>query len=861
VTRTGVMIETQISSLSGFALAVSGALQTQLAINAAGVASLNGLSGALNIVGTGMMTVSTGAGKIYVSGDNSISGALTQTGQILYGNIVAVSGSVASSGTSLYNMLIGSSGLANSSLMTLSGNAAQTGAQLQTAVANTGAALYTLITGASGQSLTNYATKVQLTQSGVDLAAQVSSLSGYTNQFLVHRTGAETISGAKTFVNNNQEAFIVRSGASNLLIVSGNATKMLLPNGTLILDSNQQVLFDSAANTSVDWSTKYLGDTNSVQSLDWQNRTLVDSVGTTVANWSNRTLSGPVGVVANWGTSTLTGEWQTNAAGTASGTIVNFSRLTSVSGALQALIAGGGSVVKISGSAAIATADFTGIGGTVVLYSDGKIFISGAAAGVGGGVPSVNGISSAVTIVGTGGLSVTSVGSNVYVSGFDAVSDSQILFNNAGTTSGTDDLHWDNANGTLEIGNPTLTLPDNPLYVGGSGTYLQLNIRNRSTANDASADLVLTTDVGSDTSGYLDLGINNSNYALNEYSMGASGDGYLYVNGGSLDIAVSSTGKLIQFYTSGTQAHNLRMTINNTGLHIPRSGFIQVGDEDRKLVIGANSITSNSGSMYFSGLASNPIAGMLVSGWGMTRYASALYDRNIQCILPSLTTSQFIFGGDTAANVGTLSTVQSDGIGRHTLYTPAIGLSAGTSFTTASVYRGTNAGLGNGFFFTSSFVLDSTWASGLAVGTYAAPSGSRIFVGVTDQAVATQTNLTHPVGNWVGLRYMWASGGSVGTGEYWQNWAVGSRNNSQAYTGHTAMAFQTGAYRFSMFCPKPPGSNMIYYQLDDLIRGSGVQGIITSNLPTATTAMRPLVALGFVSGIKRIGTKNLYFET
>jgi hypothetical protein len=54
------------------------------------------------------------------------------------------------------------------------------------------------------------------------------------------------------------------------------------------------------------------------------------------------------------------------------------------SGALQAQIAGGGSQVRVTGSSTIAIPDFTGLGGTLVIWSGSQVFISGAAAGGGG---------------------------------------------------------------------------------------------------------------------------------------------------------------------------------------------------------------------------------------------------------------------------------------------------------------------------------------------------------------------------------------------------------------------------------------------------------------------------------------------
>lgn len=123
--------------------------------------------------------------------------------------------------------------------------------------------------------------------------------------------------------------------------------------------------------------------------------------------------------------------------------------VNSVSGGLQAQIAGGGTQVKISGSSTLSTADFTGLGGTLVFWSGGKVFISGAGAGGGGvagassGIPTLNGLSGALNVVGTGYITVTTGLQKIIISGD--------YFKVSGPASSTDNgiALWDGTSGTL----------------------------------------------------------------------------------------------------------------------------------------------------------------------------------------------------------------------------------------------------------------------------------------------------------------------------------------------------------------------------------------------------------------------------
>ena len=112
-------------------------------------------------------------------------------------------------------------------------------------------------------------------------------------------------------------------------------------------------------------------------------------------------------------------------------------------------------------------------------------------------------------------------------------------------------------------------LPNNPLSVVGSGnTYLQLNIQNRATGANASADLVITANNGNDSSNFINLGINNVGYNDPTFSNGTGLDGYLFIDGGNLDIGTRTPGRFIEFHAGGSVQEKTIARINESGLAV-----------------------------------------------------------------------------------------------------------------------------------------------------------------------------------------------------------------------------------------------------------------------------------------------------
>ena len=90
-------------------------------------------------------------------------------------------------------------------------------------------------------------------------------------------------------------------------------------------------------------------------------------------------------------------------------------------------------------------------------------------------------------------------------------------------------LNFDTSNTTLSLGYTAYTPLPNTMFqaTGSSKWYVQNNIQNLN--NEGSADYVVTADNGSDTKGYIDMGIAGGGYTYDGFHK--PNDGYLYVAG------------------------------------------------------------------------------------------------------------------------------------------------------------------------------------------------------------------------------------------------------------------------------------------------------------------------------------------
>ena len=81
----------------------------------------------------------------------------------------------------------------------------------------------------------------------------------------------------------------------------------------------------------------------------------------------------------------------------------------------------------------------------------------------------------------------------------------------------------------------------------------------------ASSDFIATSDNGTDSTKYIDLGINSSGFTNSGWTISGANDGYLYVNSGNLTLGTDTSGKTVAIHVGGTLASNIAATFNAGG--------------------------------------------------------------------------------------------------------------------------------------------------------------------------------------------------------------------------------------------------------------------------------------------------------
>jgi hypothetical protein len=216
-----------------------------------------------------------------------------------------------------------------------------------------------------------------------------------------------------------------------------------------------------------------------------------------------------------------------------------------------------------------------------------------------------------------------------------AGSNTEVIFNDAGIANGNSSFTFNKTTGTLAVlgvantgisagdfGIVSTELPNTVVsFTANVNSYTQVTLQNKNTGADATADYIITSDNGTDTVNYLDLGIINSGYDPNTptNSLGnivSAADGYLYAQGntsntsqagGNLAIGTTVAGKVVKIFAGGANNNSIVATFSNTGISGNTNGFA-IGYRDIPQVsLSANSTTAltDAGKHYYSTSASN----------------------------------------------------------------------------------------------------------------------------------------------------------------------------------------------------------------------------------------------------------------
>jgi filamentous hemagglutinin len=246
---------------------------------------------------------------------------------------------------------------------------------------------------------------------------------------------------------------------------------------------------------------------------------------------------------------------------------------TSVGGTSNVLVVtgtGANIAGTLSASGNITAGNVTGTGLTGLLLTASQTNITSV--GTLGSLAVAGNISPGGIAMSTGNATI----GNLYVSGTTTIA------GNITQVSGNSGQFFGNAStgfNALYAGLPAgfTLLPQSVVnFVSQFDSYSQINNQNQSAGNTATADYVLTSNNGNDSTYYLDMGIASSTYdgavAILDNAMGTSvtpNDAYLYVTGNvaagnpsDLVLGAVDAGGQIRFAVAGSNAANVAMKLN-----------------------------------------------------------------------------------------------------------------------------------------------------------------------------------------------------------------------------------------------------------------------------------------------------------
>ncbi len=204
---------------------------------------------------------------------------------------------------------------------------------------------------------------------------------------------------------------------------------------------------------------------------------------------------------------------------------------------------------------------------------------------------------------------------------------------------------------------------------GNTNSYAQLNIQNNNAGTNASSDVVATSNNGSESINFIDMGI-NSGSNTSAGIIGAANTGYLYTTGNDFAIGNSTSGKNLIFFTGGTTSANEAMRIDGNGdvgigTTAPNSTLQNTGSFSQSIVSKTSSYTATAAD-YTIVCNNNSFVRIITlpTAIGITGRIYVIKRGNgTQSVTVATSGGQTIDGAATKALASTYTqiTVQSDG--------------------------------------------------------------------------------------------------------------------------------------------------------------------------------------------------------
>lgn len=236
----------------------------------------------------------------------------------------------------------------------------------------------------------------------------------------------------------------------------------------------------------------------------------------------------------------------------------------------------------------------------------------------------------------------------------------------------------------------------------------------------------------------------------------------------------------------------------------------------------------------------------------ITPLQPSFYQNNIYLFLSGSGTTVFTLG-DTLTSVGTIShptVTELYGRMSNQVTGGAAGNTAGTGTASLNFLLGSVPG-SNGFFFNCRAAFPDA-----SYNEAGASTGSRIFVGFTDQTMAVSVGANDPAGNRVGFQRLHVNGSTLDT-----NWFISVKDGTTQARINTGIPFiAQKVYDFYLFCA--PQGNVIGWRIDNITDDTTAEGEVSSQIPLNTAYMRAGLQVQSVNAVTRnVRWQRIYVET
>lgn len=239
---------------------------------------------------------------------------------------------------------------------------------------------------------------------------------------------------------------------------------------------------------------------------------------------------------------------------------------------------------------------------------------------------------------------------------------------------------------------------------------------------------------------------------------------------------------------------------------------------------------------------------------GLTTPLQPSFFQNNIIIINTNATTSITSIGNSVTSVGTLShPTPTLPYGWMTNFASAASGAAtcGTGTNGTIFVRGTGPGDACGFFYYCRVAYpDSSY------NTTGASTGSRTFLGLTNQTMAASVASDDPSGHYCGFFRCSATGGLNHT-----NWQFATKNNITLTLQDTGLEFlPEKVYDAYVFCA--PGASEIGWRIDNVTDGTSFEGSQTLTLPDQSTYLRAGIQLQTINATARnIRMQRIYIES